>query len=74
MQPSLGVECIDLTKKYRRNPALQDATVSFGTGVTALLGANGTDKTTLMSMVATLVRPTSGLIKVGGVEVKGSGA
>jgi osmoprotectant transport system ATP-binding protein len=44
--------------------------VEAGT-TTALLGRSGSGKTTLLRMVNTLVRPTSGRVLVGGVDVAG---
>jgi putative ABC transport system ATP-binding protein len=38
-----------------------------------LLGASGCGKTTLLSMLASILRPTSGSIRVGGVEVASLG-
>ncbi|MEI2708004.1 MAG: ATP-binding cassette domain-containing protein [Chitinophagaceae bacterium] len=40
--------------------------------LTALLGPNGAGKTTFISAVATLVKPDSGTLLVGGIDVRGS--
>lgn len=43
-----------------------DATIHAGPGVTALFGRSGTGKSTLINMVAGLVTPSSGTIRVAG--------
>ena len=62
-------DCVGVTKKYWRSEVLNKVTVSFPTGVTALLGTNGAGKTTLLSIMATLTRPTSGQVKVAGYSL-----
>ena len=45
--------------------ALQNLTLRMGTGVFGLLGPNGAGKTTLLRILATLLSPSSGKIRIG---------
>ncbi len=65
-----SIEIRDLTMTYRQVTALDsvDLTVPTGT-VMALLGPNGAGKTTAVRIVATLLEPTSGSVRVAGVDV-----
>jgi ABC-type multidrug transport system ATPase subunit len=58
-----------LTKDYGRVRALDDVSLHVGGGMFGLLGPNGAGKTTLMRILTTLLRPTSGKVKVGGIDV-----
>jgi ABC-2 type transport system ATP-binding protein len=59
-----------VTKRFRNGVvAVNDVSMSLGTGVLALLGPNGAGKTTLMQMIATITRPTSGRIVFDGVDI-----
>ena len=59
-----------LTRRFGRRWALRgiDLEVSRGT-VLAVLGANGTGKTTLLRILGTLLRPTAGRAEVLGANV-----
>src|SRR5688500_7122926 len=65
------LEIDDLTKHYRRGKAANDGiTLSVDAGeVFGLLGPNGAGKTTLIGQVLGLLRPTSGAIRIDGVDV-----
>lgn len=53
-------------KRYGRQRALADVTLSFAPGqVAAIVGPNGAGKTTLLGILSTLVRPTSGEVRLG---------
>ncbi|MDO5423503.1 MAG: ABC transporter ATP-binding protein [Eubacteriales bacterium] len=55
--------CKNLTKTYRNRAAVQNLTLSLSPGrIYALLGPNGSGKTTFMKMAAGLVKPTNGEI------------
>ena len=59
-----------VTKRFRNGVvAVNDVSLSLGTGVLALLGPNGAGKTTLMQMIATITKPTAGRIRFGGVDI-----
>lgn len=64
------IEIRELTKTYGQFTALNrlDMTIDKGT-VFGFVGPNGAGKSTTMSILATLLIPTSGLAKVGGYEV-----
>ena len=64
------IEAEGLTKHYGEIHALDGLDLTAESGrVTALLGPNGAGKTTFISAVATLLRPTSGTLRVAGVDV-----
>lgn len=50
--------------------ALKSLTTEFGDGVFALLGPNGSGKTTFMRILATLLEPTAGTARVNGLDVR----
>ena len=57
------LECNHVMKKYLSVTAVEDITLRLEPGLTyALLGPNGSGKTTFMKMVAGLIKPTSGTI------------
>jgi heme ABC exporter ATP-binding subunit CcmA len=58
-----------LRKTYGPTAVLDDVSLELGTGEgLTLLGPNGTGKTTLLRIVATLLRPTSGSLRVAGAD------
>lgn len=59
----------NLTKRYRDKVAVNALNLTLDTGVYGLLGANGAGKTTLMRMLCGILRPTSGQVLYGGVEI-----
>lgn len=59
-----------LTVSYGRTCAVDDVSWSLGPGFHALLGPNGAGKTSLLTALATLVRPTKGTIALDGREGK----
>jgi ABC-2 type transport system ATP-binding protein len=65
------VELRDVVVRYdeRDTDALRGVSLRVAGGtVCGLLGRNGAGKTTLLSLVASLRRPTSGEVRVGGVD------
>jgi ABC-2 type transport system ATP-binding protein len=64
------IEAAGLTKRFGKTPALDGLDLHADPGqVVALLGPNGAGKTTFVRAVATLVRPDSGRLRVGGHDV-----
>jgi len=55
-----------VTKTFWRSPAVAGADFAAGHGVTGLLGPNGAGKTTLLRMMATVLAPDSGRLRLLG--------
>jgi ABC-2 type transport system ATP-binding protein len=63
------IEAVGLRKSYKDTVAIDRLDIECRSGqVTALLGPNGAGKSTFVRMVATLVRPDAGSLKVCGVD------
>jgi ABC-type multidrug transport system ATPase subunit len=60
----MDVEIIDLVKDYGKFRAMDRVALRMSSGMFGLLGPNGADKTTLMKILTTLLRPTSGQVTV----------
>ena len=61
------IEAIDLTKKYGDKIAVDNLNLKINEGeLFSLLGVNGAGKTTTIKMLTTLIKPTSGIVKVLG--------
>jgi ABC-type multidrug transport system ATPase subunit len=66
-----AIEISKVSKQFPRVRACDDITLSIPKGgIYGLLGPNGAGKTTLFSIVAGFLRPTSGDIKVLGVDTR----
>jgi len=64
------VETLNLTKKFGKITAVDNLNIVIEKGeVFGLLGPNGAGKTTIIKMLATLLEPTSGTVKVNGFDV-----
>jgi ABC-2 type transport system ATP-binding protein len=65
------VEVRDASKFFGRTHALEGVSLSIARGeVVALLGPNGAGKTTLVSLVLGLRKPTSGDVKIFGLDAR----
>lgn len=65
--PAFAVETTGLTKRYGSLNAVDQLDVKIPAGsIYGLIGPNGAGKSTTFSMIATLLRPTSGSIRVLG--------
>ena len=65
-----AVEVIDLVKYYGKIKALDGISFHIEEGeIYGLIGPNGAGKTTTLRIIATLLKPTSGTVKVFGYDV-----
>lgn len=65
-----GLQIIGLRKSYRRKPVIRDVSLTLGRGeVVALLGPNGSGKTTCFYSIAGLVTAEGGQVLIDGRDV-----
>lgn len=62
----MNVEITDLSRRFGRTPAVTGVSLQAGAGVHGLLGPNGAGKTSLLRMMATVLPPTSGSLRLLG--------
>ncbi|SFA55280.1 lipopolysaccharide export system ATP-binding protein [Paracoccus halophilus] len=68
-QPGQGLQATGLRKSYRNRPVIRDVSLRLERGeVVALLGPNGSGKTTCFYCVAGLVTPDSGQVTINGED------
>jgi ABC-2 type transport system ATP-binding protein len=70
MTPGLAIQVDGVSKRYGRTQALDD--ISFDVRrqeFFALLGPNGAGKTTLLHILCSILRPDSGTVRIGGIDV-----
>lgn len=66
----MKLESINVTKKFVGKIAIEDVSMTLEPGhIYAILGPNGSGKTTWMKTVAGLIRPTSGEVRFNDVPV-----
>ena len=64
------IELVNLTKKYRQVTAVDDLSLSVRPGeIYGFLGPNGAGKTTTIKLIAGTLRPTSGQVLIGGIDL-----
>ena len=64
------LEAAGLVKRFGKTSALDGLNLTMEPGqVMALLGPNGAGKTTFVNLVATLIRPDAGTLRVNGLDV-----
>src|SRR5712691_3413605 len=62
----MNVEITGLTRRFGRTQAVAGVTLETGPGVFGLLGPNGAGKTSLLRMMATVIAPDSGTLRLLG--------
>lgn len=62
----MNVQAVDLTRRFGRAQAVKGVSLDAGPGVLGLLGPNGAGKTTLLRMLATVIPPSSGALRLIG--------
>ncbi|MCA1699760.1 MAG: ATP-binding cassette domain-containing protein [Actinobacteria bacterium] len=67
------IEMSELRKRYGANDVVAGVSLDIGVGVTGLLGPNGAGKTTLMRMLATVLAPTGGQLRILGRNLDDAG-
>ena len=64
------IKISDLSKKFNGLAAVDNANFTVKEGeVLAFLGPNGAGKTTTISMLATILEPTSGTAEINGFDI-----
>ena len=67
------LELTDVTKVYRGGTrAVDGLSLTLGHGMLGLLGPNGAGKSSLMRIIATVTRPTSGTLRYEGTDLTAS--
>lgn len=67
----MKIEIQGLNKIYPNgNHALKNINLEFGTGMFGLLGPNGAGKSSLMRILVTLMKPTSGIVLLNGRDIQ----
>jgi ABC-2 type transport system ATP-binding protein len=62
----MNVEITELTRRFGRTTAVDEVNLETGPGVFGLLGPNGAGKTSLLRMLATVIPPNSGTLRLLG--------
>ena len=69
----MNVELTDLTRRFGSTRAVAGVSLQAGPGVFGLLGPNGAGKTSLLRMMATVIPPTSGSLRLLGRDPGSAG-
>lgn len=62
------IEILNVSRWYGQVIGVNDVTAEIGPGLTAMLGMNGAGKSTLMRLITGQLHPTTGSVKVFGME------
>jgi glycerol transport system ATP-binding protein len=65
----MGLELKNISLVEGGEDWISDVSVTFGTGISVLVGPNLAGKTTLMRIIAGLTKPTTGTIELNGVDI-----
>ena len=70
-----SIETVEVTKAYRVGhvdyPALKGVSLRIERGeLTSIIGPSGSGKSTLLNIIGALDRPTSGRVKIDGVDIR----
>jgi ABC-type multidrug transport system ATPase subunit len=60
----VNIEMTDVTRTFGRSRAVDGVSLAVGPGVFGLLGPNGAGKTSLLRMLATVLPPSSGAVRL----------
>jgi len=75
MQDDTTLETLNLCRHFGKVRAINGLTLKINSGErVVLIGPNGSGKTTLIKLLSTLIRPTSGTLKLFGHDVASKGA
>lgn len=66
------IELTNASRWYGQVIGVNDVTTQIGPGITALLGMNGAGKSTLMRLITGQLRPTTGSVRVFGMDPFGN--
>jgi ABC-type multidrug transport system ATPase subunit len=69
----MNIEITDLTRRFGRTWAVAGVSMQSGPGVLGLLGPNGAGKTSLLRMMATVIPPSAGKLRLLGRDPGGYG-
>jgi ABC-2 type transport system ATP-binding protein len=69
----MNIEISDLTRRFGRTWAVAGVDLQAGPGVFGLLGPNGAGKTSLLRMMATVIPPSGGTLRLLGRDPGGYG-
>lgn len=64
------LELCNISKNYGKVTALTNVNLKLTHGIYALLGPNGSGKTTMMNIIANLLKPTSGNVLYNGIDTR----
>ena len=69
MPPEISFDEVSFTYPKKKSPALSGVNLKFSAGkITALIGSSGAGKSTVLKLLAGILKPTTGSIKFTGVE------
>jgi branched-chain amino acid transport system permease protein len=68
--PKAVIECLDVARHYGGVRAVAGVSLTIAAGeLVGMVGPNGSGKSTLIGMIAGAIRPTSGTIRIDGLDV-----